>query len=335
MAMTRQASSIRILGATDLLGKSEAALERAGMMADRLMVDLSLLHVVVPTESERTLEQDLQQAIARMKDRSRSPLWKWRTTPNVIVTAGQPANRIVETIDDIDASLVVLGPHRKRVVSDALTGTIAEKVLSTRAAPILFVKREPRAAYRRVLVALDLSAVSAAALRAAESFAMTAETHATIVHAHEPHYEGMLTYAGVSMEGIDAYSRFWDRDARSAVWDLVKREARDSARYEVILERSRATPGILNAADRLHPDLLVMGTRGHGRFRRALLGGVANRVLNGATCDVLIVPDGSLRSTNQRADQAAAKSAPTMAKNTAIPTVMTQSGFAGSRTRTA
>lgn len=299
--MARQASSMRILGATDLLPKSDAALERAGRMADRLMVDLSLLHVVVPAESERTLEQDLQQAIAQMKGRSRPPLWRWRTTPNVIVTAGTPANRIVETIDDVAASLVVLGPHRRRVAKDALTGTIAEKVLSTRTAPILFVKRAPRAAYRKVLVALDLSEISAAALRTAESFAMTADTHAVIVHAHEPHYEGMLSYAGVSIEAVDAYSRYWARDAQSAVWDLVKRETPDFSRYSVVLEKSRPATGILNAADRVKPDLLVMGTRGHGRFRRALLGGVANRVLNAATCDVLIVPDGSLQSTDRAA----------------------------------
>jgi universal stress protein E len=292
---------MRVLGATDLLPKSEAALERAGMLADRLTADLSLLHVVVPAESERTLEHDLQQAIARMNGRSRPPQWRWRTPPNVIVTAGIPATRIVETIDDVAADLVVLGSHRRRAAKDALTGTLAEKVLSSRSAPVLFVKRTPHAAYRKVLVALDLSEVSAAALRAAESFAMTANTHAAIVHAYEPHYEGMLSYAGVSVEGVDAYSRYWARDARSAVWELVRREAPDVSRFSVVLEKSRPATGILNAADRMNPDLLVLGTRGHGRFRRTLLGGVANRVLDAATCDVLIVPEGSLEATHRHA----------------------------------
>ncbi len=47
---------MRILVATDLLSKSEVAIERAGMMADRLMADLSLLNVVAPSVSERALE---------------------------------------------------------------------------------------------------------------------------------------------------------------------------------------------------------------------------------------------------------------------------------------
>jgi hypothetical protein len=42
------------------------AIERAGMMADRLMADMSLLNVVAPSVSERALEQDLQHAIARV-----------------------------------------------------------------------------------------------------------------------------------------------------------------------------------------------------------------------------------------------------------------------------
>jgi hypothetical protein len=50
----------------------------------------------------------------------------------------------------------------------------------------------------------------------------------------------------------------------------------------------------------MQPDLLVMGTGGDGRIRRALLGSVANRILAFASTDVLIVPDGSERATTTR-----------------------------------
>ena len=76
---------MRLLCATDLLPKSEPALERAGMLADQLGADLMLTHVVVPGESERALEQTLRVAIARMKSRSRPPLWSLQRTPNVAV----------------------------------------------------------------------------------------------------------------------------------------------------------------------------------------------------------------------------------------------------------
>ncbi len=291
---------MRVLCATDLLPKSDAAIERAGLMAEQLGADLSLLHVVVPIESERALEQDLQRAIAQVKSRSKPPLWQWGKTPNTIVKTGAPATRIIETIDETNARLVVLGSHRKRPVRDALSGTVAGKILSSRTAPVLFVKHAPRAAYRKVLLALDLSETSALALRAAESWLINDDTQTVIVHAHEPQYEGMLPYFGLTERAMDGYSRSWKQAAENAVRDLLKRHTRDFTRYNIVLEQTRPAAAIRHAVDRLRPDLLVMGTRGHGRVRRALLGSVANQVLNSANCDLLIVPDGSVQTSEHR-----------------------------------
>jgi nucleotide-binding universal stress UspA family protein len=44
---------------------------------------------------------------------------------------------------------------------------------------------------------------------------------------------------------------------------------------------------LLDAADR--PDLLVMGSRGHGGFAGALLGSVSQHCVQHARCPVLIV----------------------------------------------
>jgi universal stress protein E len=291
---------MRILSATDLLAKSEVAIERAGMMAEQLRAELTLLHVVEPAASERALEQDLQHAIAKVKARSRPPLWTWNKVPDVMVKTGTAANHIIETIDEVRARLVVLGSHRPRAGRDALGGTIAERVLSSRAAPVLIVNRAPRAVYRNVLVALDLSEVSALALRAAESLVINGDARAVVLHAYEPPYEGMLSYTGVSEDAIGEYSRAWARQAQIAVRGLLKQHTRDITRYSVATEQRRPASAILAAADRIRPDLLVMGTRGHGRLRRALLGSVANQVLKASTCDVMIVPDGSVRGAAAR-----------------------------------
>jgi nucleotide-binding universal stress UspA family protein len=47
------------------------------------------------------------------------------------------------------------------------------------------------------------------------------------------------------------------------------------------------------------PDLLVMGTGGIGRMRRALIGSVANQLMDAAACDVLVVPRGSVSERRQ------------------------------------
>ena len=40
-------------------------------------------------------------------------------------------------------------------------------------------------------------------------------------------------------------------------------------------------------------DLLVLGSRGYGPLRRALLGGSADRIVHGAACPVVVVPRGA------------------------------------------
>jgi nucleotide-binding universal stress UspA family protein len=291
---------MRVLCATDLLPKSEPAIERAGFIADELGADLTLLHVVVPGESERALEQTLTTAVARMRSRAQPPLWQGERAPNVAVRAGNPARIILDTVTQSKTELLVLGRHRKRPLRDAFEGTIAEKALATRACPLLVVQDQARSSYRRILLALDLSDAAVGAVRAAESLVMAPDTEATIVHAHEPPYQGMLHYADVGVDTTARYARSWRREARRAVRDLLEYESVDFGRYDILIEQQPAAVGILRAIGHYRPDLLVMGTAGGGRLRRALVGSVANRVLHEAECDALIVPDGSFGAPQSR-----------------------------------
>jgi nucleotide-binding universal stress UspA family protein len=283
-----------------MLPKSEAALDRAGMLADDLGADLTLLHVVVPTNSERVLEQTLQMRCAHTKARAQPPMWRARTKPNVAVRTGNPARLIVDTLEQAKARLLVLGPHRKRPLRDTVEGTIVEKVLMAKRSPLLVVRKEPRGSYRRVLLAVDLSRGSASAVRAAESLVLAPETDAQIVHAHETPYEGILDYAGVGAEATTRYAMGWKREALQGIHGLLRSERANLGRYEIVIEEGQPAAAILGAIERYEPDLIVMGTRGRGRLRRALLGSVANRVLHELSCDALIVPDGSFEASSRR-----------------------------------
>jgi len=293
---------MRILCATDLLSKTDAAIGRAGILSDHLGADLTLLHVVVPGESQMALEQTLQHASYEMQSRARPPLWRAERSPSVAVHTGIAASIILDAAARSDVRLLVLGPHRRRPLHDALEGTIAEKALAARSCPVLVVRNEARDPYRRVLLALDASDASASALRAAESLVLTPEMSATVVHAHRPPYEGMLYSADVAPETVGRYAENWKRDANQAVRELLNLESDDASRYAIHIEQKPAAPGILQAIEHFSPDLLVMGTRGGGRLRRALVGSVANRVLHETDCDVLIVPEGSVGRTRSKVE---------------------------------
>jgi universal stress protein E len=283
----------RLLCATDLLPKSEAAVDRAGLLAQQLDAQLTLLHVVSPVASELNLEQALQAAIADLKSRANAPQWRHGPLPEVAVRTGSPARLIREAIDQHSPDLLIVGPHRKRPVRDVLEGTIAEKILGTRQCPLLIVRDKADAEYRNVLLALDISSECGGALRAAESLVLSPNTQAMVMHVCEPPYQGMLRSAGVAANEVISYVENSRREAAATVRDFLKRESVDHTRYGVVIGDSHPAPAIRRAIEMYQPDLLVMGTGGVGRVRRALIGSVANQILDAAQCDVLVVPRGA------------------------------------------
>ena len=283
----------KLLCATDLLPKSEAAIDRAGLLAQRLGAQLSLLHVVSPVSSERNLEQTLQTAIAGLDARARAPQWRHGPPPNVAVRTGSPARLIREAIDEHRPDLLIIGPHRKRPVRDVLEGTIAEKILSTRQCPLLIVRDKADAEYRNVLLALDITEESGAAVRAAEALVLSPSVQAMVMHVCEPPYQGMMRSAGVASEDVISYVEHSRREAADEVRNLLRRASADHTRYAVVIGENHPAASIRRALQLYQPDLVVLGTSGMGRMRRALIGSVANQILDAATCDVLVVPRGS------------------------------------------
>jgi universal stress protein E len=302
---------MRLLVATDGLPKSEFAIDRAGLLADELGAELSLLHVVSPVSSERVLEQSLQMAIARMKSRVRSPLWRAKTTPEVVVRAGNPARVIMDAIARDEPDVLIVGPHERRGVVDALQGTITEKAVSSRRCPVLVVQQSASANYRNVLLALDVAAGSRAAVGAAERFVLRDGAQATAIHACASPDHAVLQLPGAEGAGAALHADCSPDTASLAMRELLERESADPTRYEVIVAQGNPLPTIMRAIEVRQPDLLVVGTRGDGRMRRAVLGSVANQLLKVAPCDILIVPQGMSEAPRAHdVDRSAVSSSP-------------------------
>jgi nucleotide-binding universal stress UspA family protein len=61
----------------------------------------------------------------------------------------------------------------------------------------------------------------------------------------------------------------------------------------MVLEEGPLAPALRRAVARFSPDLVVVGTRGHGALGRLVLGSVAEEALRTLDCDVLAVPPSS------------------------------------------
>jgi nucleotide-binding universal stress UspA family protein len=84
---------------------------------------------------------------------------------------------------------------------------------------------------------------------------------------------------------VEAFERAFARVARASRQALAHRwpEA------DVTVVDARPVDGILAEAQRRRAAVIVLGSRGHGVFRRIVLGSVSRGVLRGARCPVLVV----------------------------------------------
>lgn len=80
------------------------------------------------------------------------------------------------------------------------------------------------------------------------------------------------------------------RQARKLLNEQVGRvEEAGGTVAEAHLRRGRADEEIVDLAQSIGAGLIVMGSRGHGRIRRALMGSVSDSVVRHAHCPVTIV----------------------------------------------
>lgn len=80
------------------------------------------------------------------------------------------------------------------------------------------------------------------------------------------------------------------RENFEALTALQRRFESEAIRVKSRMVRGAAAECILDEANRIGADVIVLGSHGHGALYRSLVGSVSEGVLRGAKCPVLIVP---------------------------------------------
>ncbi len=94
-----------------------------------------------------------------------------------------------------------------------------------------------------------------------------------------------------SQKEIDAYYAYARRVALGIVGDTVS-EAKNvgtNVKTELPEGVSSVVETIINHAAKEHVDLIIVGTRGLGGFKKMLIGSVSSGVISHANCPVLVV----------------------------------------------
>jgi len=140
---------------------------------------------------------------------------------------------------------------------------------------------------KRILVPVDFSAQSLAALKYAVQFAHPAKPEIMVVHVID--VLSLVHPSELSVALPDTVIAEVERGARAELNRIAADMRRKHVKVRTILEIGSPARTIVDLAKKSKTDLIVMSTHGRTGFSHMFLGSVAERVVRMASCPVLTV----------------------------------------------
>jgi nucleotide-binding universal stress UspA family protein len=205
----------------------------------------------------------------------------------LIADSGDPAESIIQTAEEVEADLIILGHRGMTAKAPFLLGGVSQKVATYAPCSVLICK-ESVPVLDRVLLAVDGSEASNKAVEflATCPFKQPIQAIITTVWAPPPP-SALESASGEQASSLDQSA------AKDKGENLLNNLAArfETAPYETQIDWRYGDPplGILESAKQHNVQMIVMGARGLKGIKRFFLGSVSQKVLMHGTCSVLIV----------------------------------------------
>ena len=290
----------RILYPTDFSDTARQALTHALFLAEQYDAELHLLHAVVlheydPNDPEHRFPEP-KELLKRMFEIADSEitdlLANQEEKPLKIHEAKRKGFAAGEVILDyaaeIDADLIVMGTHGRRGAARLLLGSVAAEVVRRAKCPVMTLghREEPQSieAFERILVPIDFSEHSHAAIRYAEELANRYEAGLQLLHVVE-----VPTYPYFYVPPEEEYVESRKDRAVQALNDLASELLETSISCSTHVRNGRSASEIVKFGEESGSDLLVITTHGLSGLDRLLMGSTAEEVLSRVSIPVLTV----------------------------------------------
>jgi len=286
-----------ILFAADFSESSKEAFRAACSLAVETKTRLIVLHVIDPNwvaQDPIYFGQPSVQFVAK-RDECQHEALKRKLgelyTPNHPIDIqyhtreGDPQAEILRMADEVKSDLIVMGTHGRTGLRWLLSGSVAIAVLREAHCPVLALRSPEHArqdeAIRVILHPTDFSINSEAPLRVARSLARDHGARLILLH---------VAALEILTDGTQAAASD-PRIYRDTLEQARQRVDGPDLKYpvETMVRPGFAPEGILDAAEEIKADLIVMGTHGRTGLSRALMGSVAEAVMPKANCPVMVV----------------------------------------------
>lgn len=206
------------------------------------------------------------------------------------VRVGTPARDLAAAAEEVEADLIVVASHGYGAVRRAMYGSVTAALIRVSAIPVLVVTETKKDIdFTTVVAGVDLSSVAPKVVQAA--VALTSPKGRTeLLTAYEPPVVMSEDEDILPRVPTPADKEQFRSDREAKIRALIPNDA--DVRNINVDAFAKAPPAnaILECADLLEADLIVIGTSGHSAWHRAFLGSTAMRVMSQARCPVLLVP---------------------------------------------
>ena len=275
----------RIVVGADGSSGSANAMRWAAHIAASLEAEIVVMSGFVPTDSElppprvKTLLAEHQQRLETWSEPARVGTVKVRT----VVERGDPRNGILKVAEREQADLIVVGRAGRSAGPGLLhIGSMAEWLAHHAHMPIAVVGGAVNVETRSVLVGVDGSAGSKAALDWVADLAKALDLRVIAAAVHQPFVEW------TPASDPENWRRDIERQIREEFADNLTTAHVEFD--ELALRGSNVADVLLQAAQDERTDVIVVGARGLGGFSGLRIGGVALKTLHRADRPVVIIP---------------------------------------------
>jgi nucleotide-binding universal stress UspA family protein len=283
-----------IVAATDFSAESSAALRCAQAIARRQRAMLLLIHVIdpvgyaFPEGAPSSLNRDAaaREELARIEAEVR----QHGIPVHSRVETGLVCERILLSLRDHKAALLVLGTKAITGAGRVALGKVTRELLAHSPCPILTVApddpEKPRdySCWNNVLAATDFSLASLSALHYAQS---VAGGHLMVLHSAR---------CGRHLECPNCLER---------LRFLAPFNEMHGVPVDHVVTGGDPATIIIDAAERLSPDLIVLGAPSPSHHGEGFESSTVVRVISGVPVPVLLVPEGHIHDEDEVIEEVA------------------------------
>jgi nucleotide-binding universal stress UspA family protein len=289
----------KVLLATDGSKEADLAGRSAAELADKTGSELHVVHVLalpIDTQDPSSFQPEVRRQLEkRTRERLEELVGTIEAQGGEVagshLRVGRPDAEIIEQAEEIGARLIVMGSRGVGPIRRVLTGSVSESVVRHAHCPVTVVRGEAVVFPTKTLLATDGSEEADLASSTAADLARGTGSELHIVYVEPASY----VYAMAEWEASRA-------DMRSELRRAA--EERADSRLQEQVQRIGETGGeiagvharvgfpdaeIVGLAGKLGAGLIVMGSRGLGPLKRALMGSVSDSVVRHASCPILVV----------------------------------------------